>query len=213
VLTGAPSRCARSRRAGRSVPFGAAGRGRSWRLLHREADALDAAALQRVHRLDDVLVADVAVGRDHDRGPVVTGLRFADAHGDVGDAQGRRVLAVDAHAQLLVDADDQLDQVRLGALLRLADARQVDDAGRDERRRHHEDDQQHEHDVDERDHVDLADRAAARAASLDEGGHGVYRGGGVAGMAPALRCRMFENSSMKLSSWIAMRSMSRAKRL
>jgi hypothetical protein len=34
-----------------------------------------------------------------------------------------------------------------------------------------------------------------------------------AGIAPALRCRMFENSSMKVSSWIAMRSMSRAKRL
>ena len=34
-----------------------------------------------------------------------------------------------------------------------------------------------------------------------------------AGIAPALRCRMFENSSMKLSSWLAMRSMSRAKRL
>ena len=35
----------------------------------------------------------------------------------------------------------------------------------------------------------------------------------AAGTVPALRCRMFENSSMKLSSWMAMRSMSRAKRL
>ncbi len=31
--------------------------------------------------------------------------------------------------------------------------------------------------------------------------------------APALRCRMLENSSMKVSIWMAMRSMSRAKRL
>ena len=34
-----------------------------------------------------------------------------------------------------------------------------------------------------------------------------------AGAWAALRCRMLENSSMKLSSWVAMRSMSRANRL
>ena len=35
----------------------------------------------------------------------------------------------------------------------------------------------------------------------------------VAGACVALRCRMLENSSMKVSDWMAMRSMSRAKRL
>ena len=61
-----------------------------------------------------------------------------------------------------------------------------------------------------------------RVPSGDDGGHGrsAERHGSraVAGAswppaALALRCRMLENSSMKVSSWMAMRSMSRAKRL
>jgi hypothetical protein len=95
---------------------------------------------------------------------------LADSRGDVGEGERRQLLAVDAQAKRLVGADDELDDVRFASLARLADARQVDDAGRDQRRRHHEDDEQHQHDVDERDHVDLADRSAPRGA-VDDGGH------------------------------------------
>ena len=51
-------------------------------------------------------------------------------------------------------------------------------------------------------------RVAERATELQRG---VATAGAMTW--PALRCRMLENSSMKVSNWIAMRSMSRAKRL
>ena len=65
-------------------------------------------------------------------------------------------LGVDRHRnRLLVDVERR----RLGL-------RQVDrHAGREQRRRDHEDDEQHEHDVDERRHVDFGHRAVARLSA------------------------------------------------
>ncbi len=54
---------------------------------------------------------------------------------------------------------------------------------------------------------------AASPAAMHHGRHGGLPQRPEAAWAPTLRCRMLENSSMKVSSWIAMRSMSRAKRL
>ena len=122
----------------------------------------------------------------------VAGLGLEHARGRRRRARsGAGVLAVDAQAQLLVGADDELDDVLRRRCRALADARQVDDAGRDQRRGDHEDDQQHQHHVDERDHVDLVDRAAARAA-VGDGGHGVALSAGQArasSPAPASRRR------------------------
>src|SRR5690606_22180229 len=48
---------------------------------------------------------------------------------------------------------------------------------------------------------------------LGSGGAAQWGAEGTAGCAARLRCRMFENSSMKVSWRVATRSMSRAKRL
>ena len=142
-------------------------------------------------------------------------LQRAHAGVQLRQADGSRLLLVDAHAQLLVRAHDDLHHLR-GALLGAAHAGQVHHARGDERGAHHEDDEQHQHHVDEGDHVDLVHRGPAPgAASGDHARHGAYLpwGAGAGAGAPALRCRMLLNSSMKVSSWIATRSMSRAKRL
>ena len=64
--------------------------------------------------------------------------------------------------------------------------------------------------VDGKEGTPLALREVAAKVSALQAGDAA---GGATGGAPALRCRMLENSSMKLSSCIAMRSISRAKRL
>src|SRR5262249_27996658 len=83
---------------------------------------------------------------------------------------------------------------------RLVDRRQLDHPWRDERRGHHEDDEQHEHHVDIGHDVDLVHRPAL---GMQPGHYG----------RAAWRCRMLENSSMKLSKRIARRWMSCEKRL
>lgn len=58
--------------------------------------------------------------------------------------------------------------------------------------------------------------AAAAAGARGHCGHGglpLQWPEGEPGWVPRLRCRMLENSSMKVSWWLATRSMSRAKRL
>ena len=54
----------------------------------------------------------------------------------------------------------------------LADAGQIDQAGRDQRRSHHEDDEQHQHHVDERHHIDLVHGATASAGAGSDRRHG-----------------------------------------
>ncbi len=89
-------------------------------------------------------------------------------------------------------------------LPRLGDRRQLHDARIHERRRDHQDNDQHQHHVDIRHDVDVRHQAAAFTRAARNQCHQVEC---------LCRCRMFRNSSMKLSKRFASRSMSFAKRL
>jgi hypothetical protein len=106
---------------------------------------------------------------------LVHGLELGPELGEVelGFAEEHFALGVDRDDQRLVLAPNLLS-AGLGQVDRHADLQQ--------RCRHHEDDQQHEHDVDQRGHVDVGDRRVApvpelavagadRAGSGDDAGH------------------------------------------
>src|SRR5690606_12335627 len=94
---------------------------------------------------------------------------------------------------------DRLDRNFTG----LADRGKVDEAWRDHGGRDHEDHQQHEHDVDVGHDVDLVLQAAARTAGCATYGR----------HQRTWRCKMFRNSSMKLSKRMDSRSISFVYRL
>jgi hypothetical protein len=120
-----------------------------------------------VHHLDHRFVLHAAVGADHHRRAARRVARLGLLHGG-GHRAGAQAGGLVTHLEVerLVLADHDLKHL-VGLLAGLADAGQVDHAGRDQRGRDHEDDQQHQHHVDERDHVDLVDGAAAPAAGGD----------------------------------------------
>jgi len=77
-------------------------------LPHRQCDAADARALQRVHHLHHRLVAHRLVGTDHHRHVRVAALQRAHARAELGQRDGLGVALVEPDAQLLVTADHHL---------------------------------------------------------------------------------------------------------
>src|SRR5574341_1457223 len=167
--------------------------------LHLQADLLHALPAQLVHDLQHGLIARVLVAADENRELAFgSGFQALDEAGKLRARQGllidhpaARVALTDHDTLIGLDEDFQRREARRA---RLVHRRQVDDAGGDERRRDHEDDEQHEHHVHVGHDVDLVHRPASAMQRRH------YR--------TDWRCRMFENSSMKLSNRLASRSMS-----
>src|SRR5690554_1717948 len=133
-----------------------------------EAHLGDAGVARLGHHLGDELVARVAVGAQVQLGLrfLLRGLAQPLRHGVAAD---RLVVPV----QLALAVHGQRDRVRLLVRGLAGGLGQVDLHGvREQRRRDHEHDQQHQHHVDERDHVDLAHlRRAALLVESSEGHH------------------------------------------
>src|SRR5437868_5282225 len=170
----------------------------SLRELHLQANAAHALLAQLVHHLQHRFVARVLATADKHRELRVLAAHFLDRlrqlgarHRALTDDRPRAISG--AHDEPAVRLDENLEwhDARLACLV---DGGQVDHGRRDERRGDHEDDEQHEHHIDVGHDVDLVHRPA-----LAERGHRYL---------PAWRCRMLENSSMKLSKRLASRSTS-----
>ena len=171
---------------------------RALRELHLQANAAHALLAQLVHHLQYRFIARVLVPADEHRELRVLATHFLDRlrklrarYGALADDRACRVAGAHDQAAVSLDEHFQRHDARLAGLV---DRRQVDHGRRDERRGDHEDHKEHEHHVDVRHDVDLVHRPA-----LADGRH-CYR--------PAWRCRMLENSSMKLSKRLASRSTS-----
>src|SRR5437879_148472 len=129
--------------------------------LGHHAEALDTGAPDHVHRLDHRAVGKARVGLEVER------LVLAVAEGVAEhalEAAGRNALVVEVERAVLCHREDHalLDRGRPGGR-----ARQIHvDAAVHHRRREHEDQEQDEHDVHQRDDVDLGEARpdAARAA-------------------------------------------------
>src|SRR5262245_2634196 len=137
-----------------------------------EADLLDPGFLQLVHHVDDVLVLHRAVAADEQRLVLAVEHQLADPLREDLDAD---VFIVDLDDAILREARRHGDVHGLrGNRRRLLRLREVHRHPlRHHRRRHHEDDEEHEHDVHERDDVDLGERGrdahAARPSSASRG--------------------------------------------
>src|SRR6266480_4186129 len=123
------------------------------------------------------------------------------------DTATTEIYTLSLHDALPIAPHDHLE--RRGRRLRgLAHARKIDDARIHERRGDHENHEQHQHHVHIGDDVDLVHQAA-RAHGLQA----PFASCALASLACACRCRMLENSSMKLSKRTASRSTLWEKRL
>lgn len=200
---------------GAGVIFGATGGVMEAALLDGEGHALHAGLLQCVHGFHHGLVGYGFFCADEDgRVSGLAGLPGFRGTAQLLQAHGAFV-AIGLEFQAAVLVDNHLPK-RLGWLAAFAHRGNVDGAGRQHGRSHHENDQQHQHHIDEGHHVDFVHGAAAAAGARGHCGHGglpLQWPEGEPGWVPRLRCRMLENSSMKVSWWLATRSMSRAKRL
>src|SRR5512145_1147905 len=164
--------------------------------LHLQTNLLHALLAQLVHHLQHRFIARVLVAADQHGDILVFGAHAFDEAGELRAAERLLVhhaaarVAL-AHHETLIALHEDLER-HDARRARLVDGRQIDDSGRHERRGHHEDDKQHEHHVDVGHDVDLVHRPALLVERHQR----------------TWRCRMFENSSMKLSKRLARRSMS-----
>ncbi|ENN87297.1 hypothetical protein RHSP_25758 [Rhizobium freirei PRF 81] len=130
-------------------------------LLRDQTDILVTGLLDARHDVGDHAIGRLAVTAHENALVVASGRDRLQLGGDLGHVDLRFL-----QEDLTVGLDRNGDGLGLGverACLRL---RQVDrHARRHHRRRDHEDDQQNEHDVDQRRHVDIGDRAASASAT------------------------------------------------
>src|SRR5262249_21675422 len=168
------------------------------RRLGHQPDAREACLTHRGHRAHDLSIGHRLVRTDVDL-PVAT--RRADRTQLLRELGERVRGVVQVHLAGLRDVDDEL---LLGAGQRPGRGlRQIDGhALLEDRRRHHEDDEKHQHDVDQRRHVDVGDGVAA--ARSPEGHAHFFK-----------KCRsaMFRNSAPKVSISAVNTRTWRAKRL